>query len=96
MAVPSVNDPPVTAPDAVTVVAPPRAPLVSVAVPSVNDPPVIVPDAVTFLSVAISLLLSTTSALPEATVPAVTPSSTFSSDAATVVVPSSNDKIPLA
>ena len=46
--------------------------------------------------VAISLLLSTTSALSEVTVPAVTPSNTLSSDAAMVVVSSSSDRLPLA
>ena len=35
---------PVTAPDAVIVVAPLKAPVERVAVPSVNDPPVTAPD----------------------------------------------------
>ena len=76
VAVPSVNDPPVTAPEAVTVVNPLAAPLVMVAVPSVNDPPVTAPEAVRAPLVVVvvavmatipSVLLDILSPLPKVT-----------------------------
>ena len=63
MAVPSVVEPPVTAPDAVGIVAPDKAPLVNVAVPSVNDPTV---TALGRPTVTVPLLDTSTSlAVPE-------------------------------
>ena len=61
-----------------------------------KTPAVTVSDAVRFRMIPISLFLSTTNALSSATIPAVTPSNTLSSDAVMVAVPSSNERVPLA
>ena len=70
VAVPSVSDPPVIAPEPVMVVAPAIAPDEIVAVPSVREPPVIAPEAV--IATAPVTVPSDDISAPSVIVPAVT------------------------
>ena len=104
--VPSSNDkePPVTAPEAVIVVAPVSAPLVSVAVPSVKLPPVtapeafivVAPDSAPPVSVAVPSVKLPLVNAPEAVnelTPVTTPASTLTAPSNTIAEPSAGVRL---